>query len=261
MIDEMTTTVPQRDAAESGEAPVRVSLREVRECSFRALSAAGASHGEAWAAARMVVDAELQGHQGIEVLIADLERGRWPRVGVDLAEPGGAEMAVTRLGTAASTRVLRHAPLAVALAVAELDSGVVFVPGELPGMAVLDAVLLEVAAARGCSVGVLRSGSSDGAAFRVALPDGSLGSGSLPDRATNDAVRDDIRVDAVQDSDEDGLWVLAPTPQGLQGSPGTTWVSAQERSDRRASAARDGCLVDAASWSRLYAASRHYLVD
>lgn len=260
MSDQVSAAVSRRVAAEPGEAPVRVSLREIRECSFRALSAAGASHGEAWAAARMVLDAELQDHRGIEVLTADLERGPWPRVAIDLAETGAADAVVTRMGSADGNRVLRHGPLAVELAAAELGRGAVFVPGVLPGMAVLDAVLLEAAAA-GCPVGVLSPGADDGTAYRVALPDGSLGSGSLPSSTLHEAARDDIRMHAVRASDEDGLWVLAPMPLGVQELSGTTWLSGQGRTDRRAAAARDGCLVDARSWRGLYAASRHYLVD
>lgn len=261
MIDQKAATVSRREAAEQGETPVRVSLREIRECSFRALSAAGASHGEAWTAARMVLDAELQGNQGVEVLLADLVRGPWPRVGADLAETGDAAVVITRVGDADDNRILRHGPQAVELAAAELGHGAVFVPGELSGTQALDAVLLEAAGARGCSVGVLRRGTGDAAAYRVALADGSLGSGSLPGSTLQEAVSDDIRVGAVRGSDEEGLWVLAPMPQGLQELAATAWVSGQERTDRRATTARDGCLVDAAAWWALYAASRHYLVD
>lgn len=243
----MTMTTSKGNGAMPVHESVRVSLREIRESGFRALSAAGASHGEAWTAARMVLDAELQGGLGIEVLLADLERGRWPQDGVDLVETEAEPLPVTRLGTAQSNRLLRHGPLAVIVATAEPGSGGVFVPGALPGLSCLEAVLLEAALGQQQAVGVLRTGAGRDGAYRVALSDGSLGSGRT------DAGGPDIT--------QEGLWVVAPSPQALLDGPHLTWVSAQERADRRAEAARNGCLVEATAWRRLYAESRRYLVD
>lgn len=52
---------------------VRVSTREVRENSFRALRAAGASAGEAVAAADAVLEAETQGWGGLHALLREID--------------------------------------------------------------------------------------------------------------------------------------------------------------------------------------------
>lgn len=257
MTKQMTTD--RAGGTEPVPALARVSLREIREASFRALSAAGASHGEAWTAARMVLDAELQGEHGVEVLLGDVERGRWPKEGVDLAEMGSSERPVTRLGGVQSNRLLRHGPLAVNLAVAEPGHGV-FMPGELPGLSCLDAVLLETALEQQHAIGVLRLGHGGASTCRVALDDGALGSGRLDERGLEGIEYEDLRLVTESVGAEQGVWVIAPPPRAVLDLPALTWVSAAQRADRRAAAARDGCLVDAVAWRCLYAASRHYLV-
>lgn len=201
---------------------------------------------------------ELQGSWGIEVLLADLERGRWPRTAVGLVETGSPEQSVTRLGAAESNRLLRQGPLAVSLVVAEPGRGGVFVPGELPGLSALEAVLLEAARDLPHAVSAMQPGPGGGV-WRVALSDGSLGSGRV-DEAGSDGATGDERIGGLG-GPEAGVWLLVPAPQALLDSPALTWVSAQQRAERRAEAAREGCFVEAAAWDRLYAASRHYLVD
>lgn len=257
MTKQMTTD--RAGGTEAVPALARVSLREIREASFRALSAAGASHGEAWTA-RMVLDAELQGEGGVDVLLDDLDRGRWPREGVDLAETGSSQRPVTRLGDAQSNRLLRHGPLAVNLAVAEPGRGGVFVPGEVSGLSCLDAVLVEAALEQQRAVAVVSLGPGGAGTCRVSLSDGALGSGRLDDRGQEGTQHEDILLVTEAVHGEKGVWVVAPPPEAVLDLPALTWVSAAQRADRRAAAARDGCLVDAAAWDRLYAASRRYLV-
>lgn len=90
---------------------VRVSLREIRECAFRALTAHGASHGEAWTAARLVLHASVLDVSAIGVLVADLAQPMWSRT-PQTAAPGRSERDLC-LGTYATNRVLREGPLAI----------------------------------------------------------------------------------------------------------------------------------------------------
>lgn len=55
-----------------GATAERVSTREVREAAFRALRAAGASAGEAAAAATTVLEAEIQGWGGLSALLHEI---------------------------------------------------------------------------------------------------------------------------------------------------------------------------------------------
>lgn len=228
--------------------PVRVSLREIREATFRALSAARASSGEAAIAARMVLDAELNSKAGIEAALRDLESGAWVREGIHISKSDSPVADTLRL-SAGSSRLLQHAPLAVDLAAAEVDLGGVFVPIAVAGIPCLDALLSGVAESRGSSVGVLVCQPGQSPAVRVATADGSLGSGQLVGESENQRV----------DDHEEGLLFAAPAPQSWRDSV-RTWINAEERADRRSAAARDGCLINAEQWSSIYAASRRYLV-
>lgn len=229
-------------------ASTRVSLREIREATFRALSAAGASSGEAATAARMVLDAELNGKAGIEAVLRDLESGAWVREGIHISESDSPVADTLRL-SAGTNRLLQHTPLAVDLAASEVDLGGVFVPIAVAGIPCLDTLLLCVAESRGSSVGVLVCRPGQSPAVRVATADGSLGSGQLVDGSENQYLEDH----------EEGLLFTAPAPQSWRDSV-RTWVNAEERADRRSAAASDGCLVDAEQWSSIYAAARRYLV-
>ncbi len=60
-------------AMTAGAKTERVSTREVREAVFRALRAAGASAGEAAAAAVTVVESEIQGWGGLDALLHEID--------------------------------------------------------------------------------------------------------------------------------------------------------------------------------------------
>lgn len=238
---------------------VRVSLREIRECTFRALSAHGASHGEASTAARMVLDAELQGHRGIGVVLSDLQRDAWSRDSVQIIDsgPGDRDGGAVVLGDPASNRLLRHAPLAAHLAAAETGRAV-YVPGEMVGFSCLDAVLLEVAAATQRPAWLIEPPQQDSSASRVALPDGSLGRGMS--QLLADWAGYDLPAGVEEDTGAAGIWLLSSPTVGKPEAPDLTWVSASERVEARSSAAREGRLITASTWWALYAAARRYLV-
>lgn len=242
---------------QSAPARVRVSLREIRECVFRALSAHGASPGEAATAAAMVVDAELQGHRGIHVVLRDLERGRWEQGAVQIADPGSEAQARVVLGDPTGNRPLRHLPLGAHLAAAEPGRDV-YVPGDMADSACLDVVLLEVAQATERPVALVQVPQGRRTEFRVALADGSLGHGRAEGLAEWGA--EDIGTAVDHGCAADGVWLFVPATPSAQASPDLTWVSAPARAQARASAARAGRLITAEPWWALYEASRRYLV-
>ncbi len=256
VLDQKTS---QPDAGNRSGEPqrVRVSLREIRECTFRALSAHGASQGEASTAARMVVDAELQGYRGIRLVLSDLQRDPWPREGIQVSDSQQGLGGSVVLGDRASNRLLRHVPLAAHLAAAEPGRGV-YVPGAMVGVACAEAALLEVAEATqrpAALVPVLPGG--DGAS-RVALADGSLGTGMTKDLLERAGIHLDDTLDA--DTGSGGVWLFSYEDPSAHDAPDLTWVSASERMATRASAAHEGPLITATAWWALYAASRRYLV-
>lgn len=236
---------------------VRVSLREIRECTFRALSAHGASHGEASTAARMVVDAELQGHCGIRLVLSDLQRDPWPRGGVRLSDSHHGSGGSVVLGDHTSNRLLRHLPLAAHLAAAEPRRDV-HVPGDMAGVACLDTVLLEAAEATQRPVGLVHISPRDHTVSRVALPDGSLGSGIA--ETLIEYAGDDLRDAAEKGTAGRGSWLFVPSGNSVRAAPGLTWVSAHERADARAAAALEGRWITTTAWWALYHASHRYLV-
>jgi len=256
-----TTTDPS-----AASARVRVSLREIRECTFRALSAHGASHGEAATAARMVVDAELQGHRGIYEVLRDLDRDPWAKEAVRITDGGSEPRAGSGteskgpvvLGDQDGNRLLRHLPLAAHLAAAEPGRGV-YVPGEITEIGCVDAVLIEVAAAVERPIGLVQVGRGDQTALRLALADGSLGSGAV--QVLAEWGGDDLNALTRHDPGADGVWLLAGTDADAKTEQGLTWVSARDRADARAAAASEGRLITGDAWWALYAASRRYLVS
>lgn len=231
---------------------VRVSLREIRENTFRALSAHGASHGEASTAARMVVDAELQGQWGIRYVLIDLARDSWPVGGVSIRETSVGPVV---LGDAADNRLLRHLPLAAHLAAAE-PKRFVFVPGEMTGVACLDTVLLEAAEATQRAVALVDTSQRPDPVCRVALPNGSLGTGAHPE--LGERVRQEAHVLDDDERTNGGVWLFAlgEAPK----APDFTWVSAAQRTAGRADVASEGRLITATPWWELYGAARRYLV-
>ncbi|MDN5803500.1 MAG: hypothetical protein L0H26_02775 [Microlunatus sp.] len=230
---------------------MRASLRDVREAAFRALSAHGASRGEARAAAEMVLDAEVVHGVGLAALVDDLEREPWNRTPVEIAPvtgPGdGGEPAATGrfvLGSASLNRLLREGPLAVELLAGDSDVRAVGVPCAVAAPSLLDELTLEIARISGTDVTVVIGGSPS--QLRVATPDGDVGvsTAQLPS-----ALRELLVVPgmlAVRDVERVDLAL--------------SWVTSRDRVRARAAAAERGMTVEADLWRRVYDASRRYLV-
>lgn len=171
----------------------RVSLRDLFEAAFRALKAHGASHGEARAAAQMVLQAELFGGSGLAALLADLQNPSWSHTPIEVSSaPGGAAGGPGHvvLRSPDGNRLLREGPLAVEL-VASADAHIAAVPTAVTGSMLLDGVALEVARVSDAGVVVVVCGSEpprdetakeaphQSGHVRLARPDGSLGAGIL----------------------------------------------------------------------------------
>ena len=260
----------------AGTTPVResrVSLRDVREATTRALVAHGASHGEAQTAAAMVLEAELADGSGLAALIEDLTREPWSRTPITtttttttttVPPPPGREADRTTslvLGSATVNRLLREAPLAVELIAGDPDLGVVAVPCSVASASLLDAVMIEVAVTSGVEVAVLvcaapgpvatrstQDGTPSWGELRVAGPDGSVRISSLS--AWPSAWRDVL----------DGPGIVAvralDRPDELTGRE----VTAEDRVRVRVRAAEQGLSVQTEIWRQVYDASRRYLV-
>ena len=250
----------------------RASLRDVNEAAFRCLIAHGASHGEAKAAAQMVLQAELVGGGGLRALLDDLNASPWSRGQIEIsATPGDAEgdRGHLVLRSPEGNRMLRVAPLAVEL-VASGDARLVGVPTSVTDpdpldAALLDAVTLELARVCGVGIAVVTCPSTgsppdaaDGGAgegsspqsgrVRWARPDGSMGVGildSLPSPWQRVLT---------------GPGVLALRDVGPLRDVALRWISAEDRVRRRAAAGAAGLLVDADLWRSVQEASRRYLV-
>ncbi|HKJ11080.1 MAG TPA: hypothetical protein VJ976_01680 [Ornithinimicrobium sp.] len=243
----------QSGSATQPDGPVtRVSLREIREVTFRALSARGASHGEAWVAARMVLDAQIQGEDGISLAVQDVRAPRWRREEVPATEPPGRGDPVV-LHAQAGT-MLRYGPLALDLAMAEAGLHGVFVPGVTGGETCLESLLCEAASAHATTVVARRAHGGRWGPVHLARPDGCLARGDVADSAA--AVTDA----GVAAADGDGLLVTSPCPSPWLAEGEGAWVTPQQRAERRREVAQHGALVPAEAWRSLYDASRRYLV-
>ncbi|MDN5767944.1 MAG: hypothetical protein L0H96_10110 [Humibacillus sp.] len=240
----------------------RVSLRDLSEAAFRALTAHGASHGEARAAARMVLQAELHGGGGLAALRDDLAAQPWSRTPVEIVEtadgpnhqPGAVE-----LRSPGGNRLLREAPLAVELVASGGEERVVTAHCAVAGTALLDAVLLEAARVSGNAVALVigsatgsdgtgRGATQPSAQVRLARPDGSLGFGILSQLPT------------AWPPAAEGEGVVALRELEQLGGLDLSWTSANDLTQARAEAAAVGVTVDATAWNTVYTASRRYLV-
>ncbi len=245
----------------------RVSLRDLSEAAFRALMAHGASHGEARAAARMVLQAELRGGDGLTALSDDLAAQPWSRTPVEIidAADGNDQSGAVELRSPGGNRLLREAPLAIELVTSGGDERLVGVHCPVAGTALLDAVLLEAARVSEAEVAVAiwpsaqrgsanasavadRSAAPPSVQVRWARPDGSLGVGTV--------------------SHLPGAWIPAVAGEGVVALRDVDrlsgldlrWTSADDLALARAEAAAVGVTVDAAAWHAVYMASRRYLV-
>lgn len=228
-----------------GVETTRISLRDLSEATFRALMAHGASNGEARVAARMVLQAQFTGADGVGALLADLAGPAWSRSAVSLSCEAGA----VSLGSPGENRVLREVPLAVEL-VASGDESMVRVACDVLEPALVDAVLLEAARVSGAPIAAVVSCSSDGGGheLRVARPNGSLGAATLANLPSS------------LKSWSGAPGVVAMRDVDALGDVALDWKTAEDRAGTRADAAELGLSVEAPAWRNTYTAAREYLV-
>ncbi len=243
----------------------RVSLRDLSEATFRALTAHGASHGEARAGARMVLHAEFVGGAGLAALGAELASQPWALAPVEIvaaAHDSDATTTVVALHTDGGNRLLREGHLAIELVTSGGPESIVSVPCVVTGASVLDAVLLEAACVTGTAVAIAiwplsqlasadettGSGPDGLVQLRVALPDGSLGVGVA------------TRLPEGWIPPERGSGIAALRDVDRLGDIDLAWTSAENFAQARAMAAAVGITVDTSAWNEIYTASRRYLV-
>lgn len=235
--------------AERGAAgTVRVSLREIRDVAFRAVLAAGASSGEAAAAAALVVLGEVVDGAGVRALVDEL--GRIPRGRIPVSREGAA---LDVLHDPAHRGPLLLGPLAADLAVAGgrpvLLAGATWTPAT-------EWILVNSAAHAGIPLLAARIGAHGGPdASVLAAPDGALY------RATDAAeggphlpLSPDSPVPHVQGTLLSG-WTAETLPADL-----VPIRSSAQHDKHFATATRNGLCVDPEPWSRACAASRRFLV-
>ena len=228
-----------------GVETTRISLRDLSEATFRALMAHGASNGEARVAARMVLQAQFTGGDGVGALLADLAGPAWGRSPVSLSCDAG----VVSLGSPGENRLLREVPLAVEL-VASGDEDMVQVACDVVAPALVDAVLLEAARVSGAPIAAVVTRSADGGGheLRMARPDGSLGVAILANLPSS------------LNSSAGCPGVVALRDIDALGEVALDWRGAEHRAEARAEAAKFGLSVEAPAWHNAYAAARQYLV-
>lgn len=229
---------------------VRVSIREIREYSYRALLAHGASAGEAAHAAELVLHAELYDGCGLAGLLEDLSRGPWPEAGLPAFSraPGTAAL---ELSCGTRSGELRAGPPIIDLAAGSAGVPVLVSAEALPSSTLLEGALLDAAAATRAWVCVAARASTGALVVRVATPQGDLGTGELPARALPDLERLARPAATV---------VLAGPEAEMSHAAGLTWRDADARARRRRQAAFTGVRLDRDLWTEVAAHARLFLV-
>lgn len=226
----------------------RISIREVREATFRALVAAGASSAEAKLAAEQVLFTELHRGSGLGALLEDLEVGPWVRAGLECEREYLDERLVLRVTGPGRPGALRQGGLLVDLLAAEPEPGALVVSDGLTALtSFLDEPLIRTARSTGNFV-LATDRSASSLDFRIASPDGAIGVGVAG--ATTSPGHDLVPV------------VPGVALSRLEAMPdlSTSWLTAGEQGATRAAVAQHGVMVDAALWREVSAAASAYLV-
>ncbi|MBP0460244.1 hypothetical protein [Streptomyces montanisoli] len=243
------------DAHRAGDG-FRVAVREVREAAFRAVVAAGASSGEAAAAADLVVLGEVLDGTGVFALADELDRV--PRGRRPLACRDSAGSTVVVLHDPAGRGPLLLGPPAADLAAAA--SRPVLLPGAwtpsvewiiIGATARTGTPLLATRVRADGSPGACALATADGTVYRADRP-GALG-GRLTGRTADDP--EQHRADLPGEGVLLSRWDGAPPKPGVP--PART---PQQQHERFAAAMEHGLRVASGPWSTVYGASRDYLV-
>lgn len=246
----MSATLNERMAPtlSTGRKRTRVAIREVREASFRALVAVGASNAEAKVAAEQVLHTELHRGSGLSVLLEDLASGPWVRAGLACSRDESGERPVLRVTGAGRPGALRQGAMLVELLAAEAVANVVVVSDGLAALSpLLDEPLIRAAQATGYWV-VATDRTATSTQYRVAAPDGGIAAADVAN--SGDPQRDQSHV-------PNGVSLFR---RDLQPDWSSTWLTAATQRSTRATAAQHGVSVDTAVWTAVKTAAAAYLV-
>jgi hypothetical protein len=243
-VDTEEETVPQHAAPS-----IRVAIREIREYSYRALVAAGASHGEAATAAGQVLHAELHAGEGLTGLVSDLARGAWPREGLTCSRRSGSR-SVLDVECEGRSGALRVGPYVIDLAAGEAEPAVVTTRAEVSVNSMLDDPMLAAARTTGTTVAAMRLMSRRPTLVRVATPEGNLAHGELDPTILG---RDDL-------VGLEGFVVITGVRATEASLARSTWSTPAQRAERRRAAARQGVNVDSATWRVVASHAQRFLV-
>ncbi|GAA5228403.1 hypothetical protein [Paeniglutamicibacter antarcticus] len=224
---------------------MRLAMREVRECAYRALMTKGASNSEAQAAARQVLFAELHHGTGLQSLAAWLHDGTWllgafPYTRIDT--PSGKSY---RVDPAAPCHALVHGVLLVDVASTGVGSEVLCSPMR-HDTHLLDEALLNAAISSGHTVVHRSAGAENRTTF--ATPQGDLGTGFS-------AAGQGAPHTAPEELENSRFYTANEPPQGE-----FSLSTEAQRTARRLELAHGGILVDAAIWAELRTIAAGYLV-
>ncbi|TGN65808.1 hypothetical protein EXE59_18995 [Nocardioides eburneiflavus] len=246
--DSEEDTVPQLTGAN-----IRVAIREIREYSYRALVAAGASPGEAATGASQVLHAELHAGVGLTGLVADLARGAWPREGLSCARRAGART-ILQVDCAGRSGGLRVGPYVIDLAAGETEPAVVTTSAEVAVDSMLNDPLLAAARMTGTSVTAIQLLPHEPSLVTMATPEGNLAHGEL----------DPAAIVSLLDTDDlvglEGFVVATGVRTTETSLARLTWDTPGQRAERRLAAARHGVDVDRATWRVVASHAQHFLV-
>lgn len=234
--------------AQAEQATTRVTLREIRERSFRALRTAGAGCAEARIAAEQILFAELHHGTGLTEVLAELSAGPWGRTELLIEPEELPERFRVRSTGEGRISALRHGASLIELIAAEPQTSVLLQDGLTPLSGLLDEPLTRVAPIVGNPVSAWELAPHT-TRIRTALPDGTLGFGVAdPQGATAEALH----------GQPVGTVMLHTSPQTPPGE--ITWLSADQQQARRRAAATEGITVNTSIWKKLGAMAQNFLV-
>lgn len=231
----------------------RVSLREIREHTYRAMVVIGATTGEATLAANAVLHAELCSGTGLCDLLAELSRGPWPAEGLrcvrlPASPPHVQVFANEREGA------LRLGALLVDFIEGEERAPITVTTDRAVGAGpLLEPPLVRAARESGRPVVAIDPAGDGQTAVLVAEPTGHVGRGWLRrERAAEcvPCVRLDGGVSVIG-----GLDCVEPALRSV-----LAWTDPADRHTRREEASAEGVRVDARTWSAVGRRARAYLV-
>lgn len=226
----------------------RVAIREIRDVTFRALVASGASTAEAKVASDQVLYSELHRGSGLVALLEELSSGPWGPAGMTCERDDTGERAVLRVVGPGTPGALHQGALLVDLLAADPDPGAVVISHDLRALSsLLDEPLIRTARCIGSFV-VAAHRSASVLDFRVASPDGAIGLGTGGATSRLDADFVSLPLGA-------SLFRREASPEAP-----ITWLTAGEQQATRAAAAQRGRQVDAALWTEVSTAAHAYLV-